>query len=184
MTFFHKAGNVFFKLLQDETWIAHDKILHVTWLEEKKSVTQAKRVNSCVVWEVFVATSLLMRMLILHENRGVGKMASFPTSISVGGCSLEDIRFIPPSAVANDWEGNTEYCWWFRNPARKPPGIYLKPGKQWDFNYQPQLVSRILSINRVLSNRWTRQPGQTRPRGCIRTFQSDARKIWMAWYLS
>ena len=29
MTFFHQ-------ILQDETWIAHDKVLHVTWLEEKR----------------------------------------------------------------------------------------------------------------------------------------------------
>ena len=47
-----------------------------------------------------------------------------------------------------------------RYPARKPPGMFLKPCKQWDINYQPQLVSWMSSINHIESmnpHHWTCQ---------------------------
>ena len=28
---------------------------------------------------------------------------------------------------SNSWDGGKSYCWWFRNPARKPPGMYKNP---------------------------------------------------------
>ena len=52
---------------------------------------------------------------------------------------------LPKSWLWNKWPNcftptSGRYCWWFRNPARKPPRMVYKTLKNHGTNYQPQLV--------------------------------------------
>ena len=56
--------------------------------------------------------------------------------------TIELPRFLRVPSCGN------HYCWCCGNPESAPPGTYKKNCK-YGINYQPQLVSRIYSINRT-----------------------------------
>ena len=60
-----------------------------------------------------------------------------------------------PGSVAQGRNGLTvirPYCWWKK--SQTTTWDVKKPCKQWDFNYQPQLVSRVSKPSTVSKGQW------------------------------
>ena len=60
-----------------------------------------------------------------------------------------------PGSVAQGRDGLTvirPYCWWKK--SQTTTWDVKKPCKQWDFNYQPQLVSRVSQPSTVSKGQW------------------------------
>ena len=70
-------------------------------------------------------------------------------------------------------KGQAKYCWWFRNP-KQPPGMVIKPCKQWD-NLPYQLVGWISEPSTVSLDKVAKTHPKTHLWLCTATITTKCR---------